>query len=362
MPWDDNDNSKPKDQQKMESPWGGKPSNNNNDFEQLFKTIKDKLKKFNGPSQHNNRNFILAAVAILFFWLASGFYNISQEEEAVVLRFGKFVRLANPGLNYHIPEPIEKVISHKVDRVEEEQIGFRAGVTGNNLSSQRSLIREIPEESLMLTGDENIVDIHYTVQWNIKDVKDFVFNLQKPKDTVRNAAESAMREVIGNSPIMAAFEERSNIEFSAREILQNILDLYKSGIHITNFSIQDADPPAEVADAFRDVQTALADKEREINQAQAYQNDIIPRARGEAAKRIQESEGYKQGVVAIATGEVSRFNAIYAQYKVSKEVTKQRLYLETMEDILQNVDKIILDKNIEKNVLPYLPLNKLDNK
>jgi membrane protease subunit HflK len=352
MPWNNEDDKKPSNNNKSQNPWG-KQNSPDFDIDKLLKEAKDKFNNFFNSNQNNNGAKVgLIALVALFAFLLSGFYNISQEEQAVVLRFGKFVRLANPGLNYHIPGPIEKVISHKVNRIEEEQIGFRLAQSG-----AKSVLREMPEESLMLTGDENIVNIHYTVQWNIKDIKAFIFNLQKPKDTVKNVAESAMREVIGNSPIMAAFEERANIEHDAQSVMQEILDSYNSGIAITNFSIQDADPPREVADAFRDVQTALSDKEGEINKAHAYQNDIIPRARGEASRIIQEAEGYKQSVTMIATGEVSRFNAIYDQYKVSKGVTKQRLYLETMENILKNVDKVILDKTIEKSVLPYLPLS-----
>jgi membrane protease subunit HflK len=352
MPWNNNDDQKPSNNNRSHNPWG-KPNAPEFDIDKLLKEAKEKFHNLFNSNQNNNsaKIGIIALIALAIF-LLSGFYNISQEEQAVVLRFGKFVRIANPGLNYHIPAPIEKVISHKVNRIEEEQVGFRLAQSGG-----KSALREIPEESLMLTGDENIVNIHYTVQWNIKDIKAFIFNLQKPKETVKNVAESAMREVIGNSPIMAAFEERANIERDAKSAMQDILDSYNSGIEITNFSIQDADPPPEVADAFRDVQTALSDKEGEINKAQAYQNDIIPRARGEASRIIQEAEGYKQSVTMIATGEVSRFNAIYNQYKVSKDVTKQRLYLETMETILKDADKVILDKTIEKSILPYLPIS-----
>jgi membrane protease subunit HflK len=346
MPWS-NDN-KPNDEKK--SPWGNPPSDSN--YDNVDNLIKEGKKHFNNFFNHNNNSSkvgLLVAFFVLMF-VISGFYNVSQEEQAVVLRFGKFTRLANPGLNYHLPMPIEKVITYKVNRIEEEQVGFRNG--GAKVS-----LKEVPEESLMLTGDENIINIHYTVQWNIKDIKNYIFNIQHPKETVKSVAESAMREVIGNAPIMAAFEERANIESDAKKLIQDILDSYNAGIQITNFSIQDADPPAEVLDAFRDVQTALSDKEREINQAQAYQNDIIPRARGEASKIIQQAEGYKQSVVSLASGEVSRFNAIYDRYKFAKEVTRKRLYLETMESVLQDVEKVILDKSIEKSVLPYLPLS-----
>jgi len=353
MPWN-NENKNNNNDNQDRNPWGNKNNkpSNQSDLDNLLKEVQEKFQQFfNFSSGGNNKIFMCLGVLFGLF-LLSGFYNISQEEQAVVLRFGKFVRIANPGLNYHLPSPIEMVITHKVNRIEEEQVGFRHAQSG-----LKPVIREIPEESLMLTGDENIVNIHYTVQWNIKDIKNFVFSVRSPKETVKNVAESAMREVIGNAPIMAAFEERANIEHNAKNVMQEILDSYNAGIDITNFSIQDADPPLEVLDAFRDVQTALSDKEREINQAQAYQNDIIPRARGEASRIIQEAEGYKQSITMTATGEVSRFNAIYDQYKNAKQVTKQRLYLETMGKILSDVDKVILDKNTEKSVLPYLPLS-----
>ena len=342
----------------FESPWGNKPAANNNEFD---KFLKKGQQHFNNLLNNNaNRSFIVIAIVLVLLWLASGFYNIEQEEQAVVLRFGKFTQVTTPGLNYHFPSPIEKIIIRKVTRAEKEEIGFRSASGSESFNSQRSVQRNVPEESLMLTGDENIIDINFTVQWNIKDIKDFVFNVKGPKETVKSAAESAMREVIGNMPVAANTEDRAMIEMSAKKLLQEMLDSYKVGIQISSFSIQKLDPPAEVIDAFRDVQTARADKEREINQAQAYQNDIIPRARGEASRIIQDAEAYKQEVVAIATGEVSRFDAIRTQYQLAKDVTKKRLYLEMMEQILPNIEKIIIDKDMGKNVMSYLPLPQLN--
>jgi membrane protease subunit HflK len=357
MPWDDKDkNNKP------ESPWGPSKAGDN-EFDKLLQSGQKKLGSFLNFNQGNSgRNIAIIIAVVTSFWLLSGFYNVEQEEQAVVLRFGKYVRLANPGLNYHLPEPMEKIIIQKVTRAEKEEVGFRSGLSKDPIISQRPMQRNVPEESLMLTGDENIVDINFAVQWKIRDIEKFVFNVFRPMDTVKSAAESAMREVIGNTPItVAQTEGRSSIERSAMNLLQDILDSYNSGVEIINLQMLKVDPPAEVVDAFRDVQTSRADKEREINQAQAYQNDIIPRARGEAAQIIQDSEAYKQEVVSIATGEVSRFNSIYEQYKNSKQVTKTRLYLETMENILPGMNKVIVDKNIEKNMLPYLPLPQLNN-
>jgi membrane protease subunit HflK len=218
----------------------------------------------------------------------------------------------------------------------------------------------VPEESLMLTGDENIVDIDYSVFWIIKDGGKFLFNIQDPEETVKSVAETAMREVIARNPIQTVLTGgRAQIEIDTQKIMQEILDHYQSGIQITQVQTQKADPPKEVIDSFRDVQAAKADKERQQNEADAYANDVIPRARGEAAQIIQQAEGYKRQVVASAEGEASRFLAIYDEYKNAKAVTQERMYLETMEKVLAGIDKIIIDKNSGGGVVPYLPLPEL---
>lgn len=346
-------------QNKIESPWGPKrqPPNNDNELDELLRNSQEKIQKVlrNGKNG-GSKFFILIIFAVVLIWLSSGFYNVEQGEQAIVLRFGKFVRLAMPGLNYHIPDPIERVIKHRVERIESEEIGSRSAqqVDGVQL---RNTARQVPEESLMLTGDENLVDVNFIVQWKIRDIKQYIFNVLKPRDTVKSAAESAMRDVIGNTPIVIAQTQgRSVVESRVRDLLQHMLDIYNVGIEVVNVRLLKVEPPSEVIDAFRDVQTARADKEREINQAQAYQNDIMPRARGEASMIVQEAEAYKQQVIAIATGEVSRFNALYKQYQNAQQLTKKRLYIESMESILQNTNKIILDGNMDKNVIPYLPL------
>ena len=212
----------------------------------------------------------------------------------------------------------------------------------------------------MLTGDENIVDINYSVFWVIKDAGKFLFNIQSPIETVKATSETAMREVIAKSEIQSILTEgRSNIEVEVQEITQRILDEYGSGIQITQVQTQKADPPSQVIDAFRDVQAARADKERSKNEAEAYANDVIPRARGDAEKILQEAEAYKKEVVATAEGEASRFLAIYSEYKNAKQVTQERMYLETMEKVLADIDKVIIDKNSGQGVVPYLPLPEL---
>ncbi|MFN7039246.1 MAG: FtsH protease activity modulator HflK [Alphaproteobacteria bacterium] len=361
MPWNNNDKDNNSNNQ---SPWGSnKPTNK--ELEEFIKNSREKFKNlFNKEKSpdNNGKIFALIALGLLGAWLITGLYKVEEGEQAVVLRFGKFSRVSQAGLNYHLPEPFETSLKAKVDRVESEEIGF-TNSSEKNYNQRSNLLKVQPEKSLMLTGDENIIDVNFVVQWKISNIEDYIFNVANPQETVRSAAESAMREVIGSNPIAAPLTEgKSNIELTTKGLLQSILDSYNSGIAITNLRMARVDPPSEVIDAFRDVQTARADKEREINQAQAYHNDIIPRARGEASRIVQDAEAYKQEVVAIATGEVSRFNAIYDQYKISKQVTKQRLYLETMESVLKDMEKIIIDKNLDKNTVSYLPLPQLSNK
>ena len=300
--------------------------------------------------------FIIIALAL---WLGSGFYRVLPDEQGVVLRFGKFVNLTQPGLNYHLPFPVETALTPKVTRVNRIDVGYRSASDTGRATS----ISDVPEESLMLTGDENIVDIDYSVFWLIKDGGKFLFNIQDPQETVKSVAETAMREVIARNPIQTVLTGgRAQIENDTQKIMQEILDFYESGIQITQVQTQKADPPKEVIDSFRDVQAAKADKERLQNEADAYANDVIPRARGEAAQVVQQAEGYKQQVVASAEGEASRFLAIYDEYKNAKAVTQERMYLETMEKVLAGIDKIIIDQKSSGGVVPYLPLPELGKK
>ena len=224
-------------------------------------------------------------------------------------------------------------------------------------------VADVPQESLMLTGDENIVNIDFSVFWIIKDAGKFLFEVQDPESTVKAAAETAMREVVAKSNIQSILTEgRAKIELETQEIIQKILDEYNSGIQVTQVQTQKADPPNQVIDSFRDVQAARADMERSKNEAEAYANDVIPRARGEAAKIMQAAEAYKQQVVAQAEGEASRFVSIYEEYAKAKEVTQERMYLETMEKVLADIDKVIIEKNAGSGVVPYLPLPELGKK
>ncbi|MDA7564853.1 FtsH protease activity modulator HflK, partial [Pelagibacteraceae bacterium] len=293
---------------------------------------------------------------ILGLWLASRFYRVLPDEQGVVLRFGKYVNQTQPGLHYHLPYPIETAVTPKVTRVNRIDVGYRSAADTGRATS----VSDVPEESLMLTGDENIVDIDYSVFWIIKDAGKFLFNIQAPEDTVKSVAETAMREVIARYDIQSILTEgRAQVEIDTQEIMQEILDFYDSGISITQVQTQKADPPNQVIDAFRDVQAAKADKERAQNEAESYANDVIPRARGEAAQVLQQAEAYKREVVALAEGEASRFLSIYNEYRKAKTVTQERMYLETMEKVMADINKIIIDKESGSGVVPYLPLPEL---
>jgi membrane protease subunit HflK len=354
-----------KDILKKESPWGApnksnkQPSSNTpDDMEDLAKKFQDGLKNmFGGSSKTPDVKkpitlFIIGAIAV---WALSGFYRVDADEQGVVLRFGKYTNMTQPGLNYHLPFPIESVMTPKVSKVNRIDVGFRSSNDGS-----RGAIGDIKEESAMLTGDENIVDINYSVFWVIKDASKYLFNIQDPIGTIKVVAETAMREVIAKKKIQTILTQgRAEIEIEVQKIMQQILDSYNSGVDITQVQAQKSDPPAQVIDSFRDVQAAKADKERAQNEAEAYANDIIPRARGEAAKIVQEAEGYKKEVVAQAEGEASRFIAIYNEYAKAKTVTQERMYLETMEKVLSGVNKIIIDKQSGSGVVPYLSLPEL---
>jgi membrane protease subunit HflK len=351
------------------SPWGSPPGGGNGsgrgptppDIDEIIKNIQKTINRFiPGRGAGGSKPIFLGLIILVIIWVASGLYRVLPDEQGVVLRFGKFVNTTQPGLNYHFPYPIERALTPKVTKVNRMDVGFRAG-SDSGFSSGG--IADVPEESLMLTGDENIVNIDFSVFWVIKDAGKFLFKIQDPQGTVKAAAETAMREVIAKSKIQPILTEgRSQIEVETQEIIQDILDEYNSGIQITQVQTQKADPPDQVIDAFRDVQAARADMERSKNEAEAYANDVIPRARGEAAKILQAAEAYKKQVVARAEGEASRFIAIYTEYALAKEVTQERMYLETMEKVLASIDKVIIEKNASSGVIPYLPLPELGKK
>ena len=354
---------------KGESPWGAPPGGGNGsgrgprppNIDEVIEKIQKLINKIiPGGKSGGSKPIIFGLILLIVVWAFSGLYRVLPDEQGVVLRFGKFGSPTQPGLNYHIPFPVESVLTPKVTKVNRIDIGFRSERDSGFTSTA---VADVPEESLMLTGDENIVNIDFSVFWVIKDAGNFLFKIQDPQGTVKAAAETAMREVIARSNIQPILTEgRSKIEIDTRDIIQEILDEYNSGIEITQVQTQKADPPDQVIDAFRDVQAARADMERSKNEAEAYANDVIPRARGEAEKILQAAEAYKKEVVAKAEGEASRFLSIFNEYKKAKEVTQERMYLETMEKVLADIDKVIIDKEAGSGVVPYLPLPELQKK
>ncbi|WP_371819021.1 FtsH protease activity modulator HflK [Roseococcus sp. SDR] len=302
----------------------------------------------------------LAALVLVGVWGASGFYRVQPDELGVVMRFGAFERTAPPGLNYRIPWPVETVTTPRVTRINRVDIGFRGapdvGPGGRVISA-----RDVLAESLMLTGDENIIDIDFAVFWRIRDAADFLFNTRNPEETVKSAAESVMREVIGKTPIQPALTEaRAQIEQEVRRGTQAIMDQYRAGIEITQVQMQKSDPPAAVVESFRDVQRANADRERVRNEAESFRNDIIPRARGEAERMVQEAQGFRDSQIARARGEAGRFNAVLSAYNQAQDVTVRRMYLETMEEIFRRNGMILVDDRLQ-GLVPFLPLDQRGN-
>jgi modulator of FtsH protease HflK len=339
------------------TPWGGKGRPKPPQFDEILRRGQDRFRGLLPGGWGRGRWLLVGVAAIVVIWLASGFYRVEPDEQGVVLRFGALNRITEPGLNYHLPGPFESVLLPKVTRVNPIEIGYRLNAPGT-YSVAAAGSQEVPEEALMLTGDENIVDINFTVFWVIKDGTQYLFNIRNPELVVKAAAESAMREVIGHTDIAQAFAEgRGKIKNDTQKLTQEILDSYGSGIAITDLQLQKVDPPGQVIDAFRDVQSAKIDLNTLVNQSQAYRNDIVPRAHGDAARVVQEAEAYRQQVVLKAQGEAARFISVYKSYQAAKDVTTTRLYLETLEAVLKGANKVILDKGAAgAGVLPYLPL------
>src|SRR5579863_857850 len=305
-------------------PWGGGrggdgdgtppprgPGSRPPDFEEMLRRGQDRFRRLL-PGGYNMGTVVAIAIAVIVvLWLASGFYRVQPDEVGVVLRFGAYDRMTQPGLNYHLPIPIESALTPSVTRVNRTEVGYRSGEVG------ASGTRQLPEEALMLTGDENIVDINFTVFWVVKDAKNFLFNIRAPEATVKSAAESAMREIVGQTKIADALAEgRGKIEGDTQKLLQRILDSYGAGIDITQVQLAKVDPPAPVIEAFRDVQRALADRARLRNEAESYRNDILPKARGAAAQISQDADAYRAEIIARAQGDADRFIAVYKAYQV----------------------------------------------
>ena len=337
------DNNNPWDNDNDELDWNNGSPKSKKSVARRFKIIN------NNPKDHIGAYIKYGLLLILGLWILSGFYQVQPSEEGVVLRFGKYVYTTDAGLHYHFPAPIEEVI--KVNVTQERSINL-------GTADVRDYRNNAFTESHMLTGDENIVDINLTVVWKIKDAKDYLFSMRSPDETVSVAAQSVLREIVGQSemqPIITG--DRGKVEDETKAELQRVLDEFNAGIIIVRVKLQKADPPREVVDAFNEVQRAKADMERFKNEAEAYRNEIIPQARGEAAQKLQDAEAYQAAVVNKAKGEAERFNSVYKAYTQGKDVTATRMYLETMENIMNNSHKIILDSSAKgNNVLPLLPL------
>ncbi len=338
-----------------QTPWGGRsggpqPPN----LEDILRRGQARFRRLMPGGLGSGRGVIVVLLALALIWLLSGVYFVQPDQEGIVLRFGAFNRKTTPGANYHLPYPIETVLTPSVTRVNTIEIGGPGQAQAHAFETGQE-----PQESRMLTGDENLLDVYFTVQYVVKDAPEFLFNIRNPDETVKAVAESAMREVIGRTPaIEAIVGGQDKIVKDTQELLQHILDEYQSGVQVTAINLRRIDLPSQdVIAAFTDVQTAKTERDSKVIQARTYASNIVPRAKGDAAQITQAAEAYRQQVVRQAEGDTSRFLAVYQAYKQAEDVTAQRLYIETMEKVLSGANKLILDKAASQaGVLPYLPL------
>ncbi len=344
-------------------PWNRGPSGGGSggggppDIEEMLRRSQDRLRGLVPGRGFGTGGLIVALLIVVIVWLATGIYFVGPSEQGIVLRFGKYVERTSPGPNYHLPWPIETAYTLEVTRQRQINIGYRTAADTEDGSSQDDL----PAEADMLTGDENIIDVNFTVGWMIKDAGDYLFNVEDPESTIKAVAESAMREVVGRSQFQNILtQDRETIQLEVKELMQKTLDSYGTGVVVTNVNMQKADPPGEVIDAYRDVQAARADQERMRNEAEAYANNVIPKARGAAARIVQDAEAYRQQVIAEASGQSRRFLSILAQYRSAPDITRRRIYLETMTGVLQTMNKVIVDDSA-KGVVPYFQLPSMLN-
>jgi len=343
-------------------PWSGRGDQKGPpDLDEAIRSLQEKLSGFFGGKEGDGGSssgtpplkslgFLVAGALVL--WGLSGFYIVDEGTHGVETRFGKYVATTQSGLNWHLPAPIERVDVVDVKQQRYIEVGYRSGGTEQGLGS-------VPKEALMLTKDENIVDVRLAVQYQVKDAKDFIFNIVNPAATLKQVTESAQRGVIGSSKMdFVLTEGRSEIVAQIKKEIQDVMDSYKSGIQITSVNLQDAQPPEQVQNSFEDAIKAREDEQRLINEAEAYSNDVVPKARGAAARKIQEAEGYKEQVIAQAEGESSRFSKLLAEYSKAPDVTRKRLYIESMESVLSETNTVMVDVKGSNNML-YLPLDKM---
>ncbi len=356
-------------------PWSGRGDQKGPpDLDEAIRSLQEKLSNLFGGGKGGNgggdgtggrgsnvfspghlmKNLGLILGGILAFWILSGFYIIDEGIQGVVTRFGKYTETTNSGLNWHIPTPIEQVEKINVKQQRYIEVGYRSGGSG-----QAQGAVSVPKEALMLTKDENYIDVRMAVQYQVKDAKAFLFNLAEPEATLKQATESSLRGVIGGSNMdFVLTEGRSEVVAQAKKEIQEAMDSYNSGVQITSVNLQDAQPPEQVQNAFEDAIKAREDQQRFINEAEAYSNDVVPKARGAAARKIQEAQGYKEQVIAQAQGETSRFSQLLTEYKKAPEVTRKRLYIESMESVMSETSPIMIDVKGGNNMM-YLPLDKI---
>jgi len=365
MPWTNSSNGSGTGGPK--GPWGRGPTSPGGgsgggmrppDFEDMLRRGQDSIRRFLPGGGFTTGSLIVLLLGVIIVWFATGIYFVGAYEQGIVLRFGRYVARTPPGMNYHLPWPIETAYTLDVTHQRQINIGYRTSDEDSNGSST-----DVPAEAEMLTGDENIIDINFTVYWVVKDAGAYLFNVESPADpsdpsntTIKAVAESAMREVVGRSQFENILtQDREEIQIQVRELMQKTLDLYGAGVTINNVTMQKVDPPGEVIDAYRDVQAARADQERARNEAEGFANTIIPQARGNAARIVQDAEAYRQQAIAEASGQAKRFTSVLAQYRSAPDVTRRRIYIETMSGILGNMNKVIVD-NSARGVVPYFQL------
>ncbi len=348
----------------QKDPWSGRNDQKKPpDLDEAIRSIQEKLSGLfsgggggggggGGNSASTLKGLGFFALAALVMWLLSGFYIVDEGNRGVELQFGKYSETTNPGLHWHYPVPIVTVSNVNVEQQRFLELGYRSGGSQQALGS-------VLKESLMLTKDENIVDIRLAIQYQVKDAKHFLFNVLSPASTLKDITESSIRGVIGqNTMDFALTEGRTEIVSETKGEIQDIMDYYEAGIRITSVNLQDAQPPEEVQSAFEDAIKAREDKQRLINEAQGYYNDVIPKARGAGARKLQEAEGYKASVIARSEGEASRFTSLLTEYSKAPKITRERIYLESMEQVLNSTETVMIDLKSGNNLI-YLPLDKL---
>lgn len=375
-PWGSNSNDD-RSKKGRNNPWGGSSGGGNGggnngggrgndpqDLDDLIKNAQEGLRDVLPGNMNGGLAVFLLILAMIVLWLASGFHIINPGEHGVIQRFGAWSRTqATEGLGYHFPAPIEKITKVNVNHQRSMSIGYTESIPSRRGGISRGKTN-VHNESLMLTADRNIVDLHMTIQWDIKSAEDFLFQIQGQENTIKKVTESAIREVVGQTEMFTIITTgRAKISTQVKDIIQRNLDEYHSGVNIKQVLIQKAEVHPDVQHAFQDVQSAKQDADNTRNIARAYREKILPEARGQATKIRQEAEAYKQSQIAKSTGDAERFNSIYTAYLKGKDVTKERIYIETMEEVLGNAEKIIIDsKSGSQGVVPYLPLNELNAK